>query len=103
MAIDVASSFVVAPDFIGAIYSGPRDGVHCGRSDRPHRPSASTEAGGSSENESVLTPGGRRSRKNVHQIGPDQRVQQNPDGSFSIVPKEAPKNLDRPKPGGERE
>lgn len=40
----------------------------------------------------VITPGGPRPPKNVHRVHPGEIVRQNPDGSFSIVPKDKPRD-----------
>ena len=37
----------------------------------------------------VITPAGPVPKENVHQIGPNQAVRRNPDGSYTIVPKTA--------------
>jgi hypothetical protein len=38
----------------------------------------------------VITPGGPRPRSQVHHVRPDEVVRRNDDGSYSIVPREAP-------------
>jgi len=38
----------------------------------------------------VVTPGGPRPGDQVHPVKPGQTVRQNPDGTFTVVPEEAP-------------
>ena len=47
------------------------------------------------DNGLVVTPGGPRPRDKVHPVKPGETLRQNPDGSFTVVPAEAP-------PGGEK-
>ncbi len=35
----------------------------------------------------VVTPAGLVQKKNVHQVGPNQAVRRNEDGTYTIVPK----------------
>ena len=47
--------------------------------------------GSSSRNDDlVVTPGGLRPRDRVHPVGPGETVRRNDDGTYTIVPKEAP-------------
>src|SRR5215471_21090286 len=45
-------------------------------------------AGG--EDDLVITPGGPRRRDQVHPVRPGEAVRQNEDGTYTIVPKDAP-------------
>jgi len=38
----------------------------------------------------VVTPGGPRRRDQVHRVGPGETVRRNADGTYTVVPKEAP-------------
>jgi hypothetical protein len=38
----------------------------------------------------VITPGGPRRRDQVHPVQPGEAVRQNPDGTYTIVPRDAP-------------
>ena len=42
----------------------------------------------------VVTPGGPRPRDRVHGVGPDETVRRNADGTYSVVPKEPPANVE---------
>jgi hypothetical protein len=38
----------------------------------------------------VITPGGPRPAEQVHRVEPGQKVQRNPDGTYSVVPDTTP-------------
>jgi hypothetical protein len=40
----------------------------------------------------VIAPGGPRPKDSVHPVGPGETVLRNPDGTYSVVPKEPAKN-----------
>ena len=46
--------------------------------------------GSSADKNVVVTPGGPRPRDRVHRVEPGQAIRQNPDGSFTVVPNNAP-------------
>jgi hypothetical protein len=49
---------------------------------------------GDENREEALTPGGKRPIAQIHAVGPGKAVRRNPDGTYSVVPAEAP-----PEPG----
>jgi hypothetical protein len=45
---------------------------------------------GDGKDDLVITPGGPRRRDQVHRVKPGETVRQNEDGTYTVVPKEAP-------------
>lgn len=43
----------------------------------------------------VITPGGPRPREQVHPVGPGETVRRNPDGTYTVVPKQTPDSNQR--------
>ncbi len=60
---------------------------------------ASDDPSGKGENDLVITPGGPRPRRQVHQVRPGETVRQNEDGTFTIVPGDVPAS---PEPGSKK-
>jgi hypothetical protein len=59
----------------------------------PHqsiRTSASGDRPVDAPDDLVITPGGPRSREKVHQVPPGHTVRQNADGTYEVVPNDAP-------------
>lgn len=50
---------------------------------------------GKGEDDLVITPGGPRPRRQVHEVRPGETLRQNDDGTFTIVPSDVPAD---PKP-----
>jgi hypothetical protein len=61
--------------------------------------SASDDSPGKGEDDLVITPGGPRPRRQVHQVRPGETVRHNEDGTFTIVPSDVPAS---PEPGSKK-
>ena len=70
--VPIAIPCLEAPSLPGMLLSDSRDGSSQHDKDR------------------VVTPGGPRPGDQVHPVKPGQTVRQNPDGTFTVVPEEAP-------------
>jgi hypothetical protein len=75
--VPIAAPFVEPPSLPGMLLSDSRDGSS--RHDK----------------DPVVTPGGPRPGDQVHPVKPGQTVRQNPDGTFTVIPEEAPADPDR--------
>jgi hypothetical protein len=42
------------------------------------------------DDEIVIAPGGPRRRSSVRRVGPDETVRRNPDGTYTVVPRQPP-------------
>ena len=58
------------------------------RGNRPIRPRVPSDA--ERNGEWVITPGGPRRREKTQRVEPGEMLRQNPDGTFTIVPRIAP-------------